>query len=73
MRSGKFKTQNPEVSLQLGARTLFQETPSSLMGLATGRSHLWLTGSPGFPLAGQVRVTQWADWGWSVTVIPAVH
>lgn len=53
MRSGKFKTRNPELSLQLGARTLFQETPSSLRGLAMGRSLLWSTGGPGFPPAGQ--------------------
>ena len=63
MRSGKLKTWNAELPLQLGARALFQEAPSSLRGLATGRSLLWPTGSPSFPLAGQAWATQWADQG----------
>lgn len=35
MRSGKFKTRNPELSLQLGARTLFPGDPF----LAEGPGH----------------------------------
>lgn len=54
MRSGEFKTQDPELALRLGACAFFQETLSLLRGLTKGRSLLWPGRNLGFPLAGEV-------------------